>query len=195
MKSFLFAAVLVTSFSGICFAQPLVNSDSASHKTRDIRFSLGGGYLLGGQFYNESFSYNPGFSADISAYYGLNETIFLGGGAGIAALVQREQFIPLYLSFLGFTRAQKSGTYFLLNAGASLGSGDAYEAIERFELNGGPFFKAGIGRRFMINDFAFLMGVAFQHQWARGTFESAFGRSYSEPFNYDYLAFELRFFY
>jgi hypothetical protein len=195
MKSFFFAVMFVTSFSGICFAQSTEQSDSVANKSRNVRFSVGGGYLLGGQIYNESFSYNPGFSADVSAYYGLNETIFVGGGAGIAALVQKEQFVPLYLSFLGFTRAEKSGTYFLLNAGASVGSGDAYEALERFELNGGPFFKAGIGRRFVINNFAFLMGVAFQHQWARGTFESAFGSSYSEPFNYDYLAFELRLFY
>ena len=158
-----------------------------------VRVAVSGGYLLGGQFFNESFSYNPGFSLELAAYKKLSETVHLGGGFGANALIQGETFLPLFVSFLGFTRPQKASTYFLMNAGYSISGGSGFDVLEEYELRGGPIFQVGMGRRFQLGKHDLLFGLSFRHQWARGRFESTFGQRFEEPLNYDFLVFELRF--
>jgi len=160
-----------------------------------LRFSLGGGYQVGGQFFSESFTYNPAFCAEIVAYRPLSETVNLGLGAGASFLLLDERFIPLFVSFLGFTKPQQTCTYILINAGYSSGWRRDYSELSEYEFKGGMMFKSGIGKRFMIGTRSVLVGVALQHQWAHGTFENNFGLAYEENLNYDWLAFELRFIY
>ncbi|TVR40577.1 MAG: hypothetical protein EA392_03575 [Cryomorphaceae bacterium] len=195
MKSYIKVLLGQLLLSLICL--PLLSqSDAAdtSHTANpEVRVAISGGYLLGGQFFNESFSYNPGFSLEVAAYKKLSETVNLGGGVGVNALMQGETFIPLFVSFMGFTRPQKAATYFLMNAGYSISGGSGFDVLEEYDLRGGPMFQVGLGRRFLLGKHDLLFGLSFRHQWARGRFESAFGQRFEEPLNYDFLVFELRF--
>lgn len=160
-----------------------------------LRFSIGGGYMLGGQFFSESFTYNPAFGGELAVYRPLSSTINVGLGAGVDLLLLEEHFVPVFASFMGFTKPERSCTYFLINAGYAWGWRRDYADLGDYDFEGGMFFKSGLGKRFMLGSRSFLVGVALHHQWARGVFDNGFGTEYKEALNYDWLAFELRFFY
>ncbi len=160
-----------------------------------LRVMAGGGYLIGGQFFSESFTYNPAFSGDIGIYLPLNSTVNIGVGTGATLLMQQERFIPFYLSFLGFIKPDQSTTYMLLNMGSSAAWRSRSAEFSDYSFNGGMMFKAGVGRRFLIGERSVLLGMSLHHQWATGTYANGLGLEYAENLNYDWLAIELRFFY
>lgn len=160
-----------------------------------LRIMAGGGYLVGGQFFSESFTYNPAFSGEINLYYPVSNTVNIGVGASATILMREERFIPVYFSFLGFTKPNQNSNYILLNAGYSAAWSSQYNELDEYEFGGGMWFKTGFGRRFLIGNHSLLVGLALQHQWANATFTNAFGKEFKENLNYDWLAFELRFYY
>jgi len=161
-----------------------------------LRVMAGGGYLIGGQFFSESFTYNPAFSGDISVLLPLSSTVNIGVGTGATLLMEQERFIPFYLSFLGFLKPDQSTTYMLLNIGSSAAWRTRSAEFSDYNFNGGMMFKAGVGRRFLIAERAsLLLGMTLQHQWATGSYANGLGLEYEENLNYDWLAIELRFFY
>lgn len=160
-----------------------------------LRWAVSGGYLMGGQFFSESFTYNSGFTAEMALYRPLNSTVNIGVGVGGSFLMRTEQFFPLFISFIGFTKPYQSSNYLLLNAGYAPGSARNYAQLPEYQLSGGPMFKAGFGRRFLLGDHSLMMGLALNHQWARGKYNNSTGGQFIERLNYDWLAVELRFFY
>lgn len=188
---------------GWCLASALTlfwsPSSTASQSKNDtlptLRVAAHGGYLLGGQVFSESFSYNPAFSVGVTLYKPLNETVNLGIGVSGNFTLLGERLIPIYASFLGFSKPGAAGTYFLVNAGYAPAWRVANAGLDHYEIQGGAMFKTGIGRRFLVGSHSIMVGVALQHQWANAEFDSGFGLAYKEKINFDWLALELRFFY
>lgn len=173
-----------------------VSAQEEQPKLPALRVMAGGGYLIGGQFFSESFTYNPAFSGDISVLLPLSSTVNIGVGTGATLLMEQERFIPFYLSFLGFLKPDQSTTYMLLNIGSSAAWRTRSAEFSDYNFNGGMMFKAGVGRRFLIAERAsLLLGMTLQHQWATGSYANGLGLEYEENLNYDWLAIELRFFY
>lgn len=180
-------------FSG--FSLHAQNTIIEEHAEPTLRWTVAGGYLIGGQLFSESFTYNAAFSGELGLYYPLNSTVNVGVGVGGTFLMRSEQFFPLFASFIGFTKPNRSSNYLLLNAGYAPGSARDYAQLPGYGLSGGPLFKAGFGRRFLVGEHSLMMGVALNHQWAKGQFTNSTGGEFSERLNYDWLAVELRFFY
>lgn len=173
-----------------------VSAQEEQPKLPALRVMAGGGYLIGGQFFSESFTYNPAFSGDVSLFLPLSSTVNIGVGTGATLLMEQERFIPFYLSFLGFLKPDQSTTYMLLNIGSSAAWRTRSAEFSDYNFNGGMMFKAGVGRRFLIAERAsLLLGMTLQHQWATGSYANGLGLEYEENLNYDWLAIELRFFY
>lgn len=168
--------------------------DTLSQKPA-LRIMAGGGYLVGGQFFSESFTYNPAFTGELDLYYPVSNTVNIGIGVSAIILMREERFIPVYFSFLGFTKPDQSSNYILLNAGYSAAWSSQYNALDEYEYGGGLCFKTGFGRRFLVGSHSLLVGVSLQHQWANATFSDSFGKEFKENLNYDWLALELRFYY
>lgn len=160
-----------------------------------LRISVGGGYLVGGQFFSESFTYNPAFGGEVSLYHPISPVVHVGLGIGADLLMRQERFIPVFVSFLGFMKPDQPGNYLLVNIGASTAWRSNTAEFSDYEFSGGMMFKTGFGRRFLIGSRSVLVGVALHHQWAKGTFANGFGLEYNENLNFDWLAFEVRFFY
>ena len=186
-----YLVLLYCFFSGI----PLVAQVEDRVDSPSFRIAASGAYLLGGQIYDESFSYNPAFSGELALYYTLSPSVHVGAGTAYVGTIQGERFLPFFLSFIGFTKPETSGTYFLLNAGHSFAWGRDFSVNAQYDLKGSWNFKAGFGKRFNLGDKSLLFGLALQHQWARGVFNRDFGGQFEEPLNFDWLAVELRFFY
>ncbi len=175
--------------------QPIFGQREEVSEKPKLRVAASGSYLLGGQIYDESFSYNPGFSGELALYYSVSPAVHIGAGTAYLGTMQGERFLPLFASFIGFTKPESSGTYFLVNAGHSFAWGRDFEVNAQYDLKGSWNFKAGFGKRFNLGENSLLLGLALHHQWARGAFNSDFGGQFEEPLNYDWLAIELRFFY
>lgn len=188
---------------GWCFAGLLVLCWSASNAANQsendtlpvLRVAAHGGYLLGGQVFSESFTYNPAFNVGVTLYKPLNETVNLGVGIAGNFTLHGERLMPIYASFLGFSKPKSAGTYFLVNAGYAPAWRVSNSVLDQYEIEGGAMFKTGIGRRFLVGSLSIMVGVALQHQWASAEFNNDFGLEYKEKINFDWLALELRFFY
>lgn len=175
--------------------QPVFGQEMKGSEKPKFRIAASGAYLIGGQVYDESFSYNPGFSGELALYYSVSPSVHIGAGTAFSGTMQGERFLPLFASFIGFTKPEASGTYFLVNAGHSFAWGRDFSVNAQYDLKGSWNFKAGFGKRFNLGEKSLMLGLALQHQWARGVFNSDFGGRFEEPLNYDWLAIELRFFY
>lgn len=160
-----------------------------------LRVAAHGGYLLGGQVFSESFTYNPAFSVGVTAYKLLNPTVNIGIGVSGNFSLLGERLLPIYASFLGFSKPGAAGTYFLVNAGYAPAWRVSNSPLNQYAIEGGAMFKTGIGRRFLVGSHSIMVGVALQHQWAKAVFNNDFGLNYQEKINFDWLALELRFFY
>jgi len=183
---------LLIAFPPALFSQ---DAEPESVSTPSLRLSVGGGYLIGGQFFSESFTYNSGFFAELAVYKPLSSTVNVGVGVGGSFLMRSEQFFPIFISFLGFTKPNQSSNYLLANAGYAPGSSRDYAELAEYRFYGGPMFKAGFGRRFLIGERSLMMGIALNHQWAGGEYRNSTGDRFTERLNFDWLAIELRFFY
>lgn len=184
---------IFTVFTLYTSAQEIQQSEAQA--TPLLRISVGGGYLVGGQFFSEAFTYNPAFSGELALYHPLSSTVNVGLGTGASMLMRQERFIPVFLSFVGFMKPDQASNYLLINVGTSAAWRSTSAEFSDYKFKGGMMFKAGFGRRFLVGNHSILAGVALHHQWAKGTFANGFGLEYNENLNFDWLAFELRFFY
>lgn len=174
--------------SASAFAQ-----DSDSTYKKPIQILVGVGYLAGGQIYNDTFLYNPGFKIDASAYYNVSNSIIVGAGTGYISLSKKERFIPVYASFKGFVKPKKSGTFFLAKAGYSVGWDSDVEAIQGYEFHGGFMVNAGLGHRFLMKKSAVNLALVYNHQEAGAKFMNSDGRLFKERLDFDWLAIEFQF--
>lgn len=166
-------------------------ADSTSKKP--IKIVVGAGYLAGGQIYNDTFLYNPGFKFDASAYFNISEAILLGAGTGFVSLTKKERFIPIYASFKGFIKPSKSGTFLLAKAGYSLGWDNDIALIPGYEFQGGFMVNAGLGHRFLMNKTALMLALVYVHQEAGAKFVTPEGKLFKERLDFDWLGIELQF--
>lgn len=173
--------------SFIAFAQ---QSDSTK---KPIQILVGAAYLAGGQIYNDTFLYNPGYKFDVSAYYNLSDAVILGAGTGFISLSKKERFIPVYASFKGFIKPKKSGTCLMAKAGYSVGWDVDVNAIQGYEFRGGFMANAGLGHRFLMKKSALMLALVYGHQEAGAKFVNADGNLFKERLDFDWLGIELQF--
>jgi hypothetical protein len=166
-------------------------SDSTAKKP--IQIVVGAGYLAGGQIYNDTFLYNPGFKFDASAYYSLSDAVILGVGTGFVSLSKNERFIPMYATFKGFVKPKQSGTFLLAKAGYSMGWDSEVDIIQGYEFHGGFMSNAGLGHRFILKKTALLLALVYGHQEAGAKFVNTDGKVYKERLDFDWISIELQF--
>jgi hypothetical protein len=170
-----------------------VAQTAAPAEQHPLKTTIGLGYMAGGQVYNDSFLYNPGFKFDAATHYTVSPAVLLGVGSGLMSFTQQERFIPLYASFVGFTKPGTSGTYFLAKAGYSYGWDTDYAAFPDYEFNGGALINVGLGHRFLIHKNSLLFSLVYGHQFAGASYQTPEGKEFSERLNFDWLALEFMF--
>jgi hypothetical protein len=192
VKNCLFQAIVVlvcVAFSFISSAQ--INPDSTLSKK--MFSTIGVGYMVGGQVYNDTFLYNPGMKVDIAAFYTFSPTVLMGLGTGIIAFSQNERFIPIYTTFIGFTKPNSSGTFFTSKLGYSIGWDLDYTALSDYEFSGGVLINAGLGHRFMLKNSSLLFSLSYGHQFAGAEYYTPDGEEFEEQLNFDWLSIDLTF--
>jgi hypothetical protein len=144
-------------------------------------------YGFGGQIYNDNFIYNPGYSIHIINSIPLHKDFELGLGVGYTVF-ENENFIPIYLEALGFKKKKKNAPFVNFQLGYSIGWDTQTNTLENYEMNGGIYFSAGLGRRIELsNHYSVLFQWSLCHQFASINY-TIFGEGkYKETVNYDML--------
>lgn len=145
------------------------------------------GSVFGGQEKNEFGLSNPGFSFNHVYSLKPNDRVGFGFGIGILAL-QKINFVPLYLSFIGFLSEHKP--YFIdFQGGYSVG----WRTTEdEGDYSGGPYLTTGLGRKFRFNSgFSLYLLADYKHQFAHVKYNGQYNPSYRKTLNYNFLVITL----
>lgn len=168
---------------------PLLLEAQDSTKTRSLSTyqHLDLSYILGAQLYNDNFLYNPGLSTQVSFGVKVTKDVGLGIGAGYTSLT-KERFIPIYFEAYGQKKKKKNAPFIKFQAGYSIGWNSSTSANSNYDMKGGAYFNAGLGRKIELSkDYALLFNWSYSHQFARMEYEVFEGKVYSEPVNYDMI--------
>ena len=161
--------------------------DSTKTKSVDTYQRLDVSYIIGAQLYNDNFLYNPGIATQVSYGIKVSKAVGIGLGVGYTGLT-KERFIPIYAEAFGQKKNKKNAPFVKFQAGYSLGWNSSTSANSNYEMKGGPYFNAGLGRKIEFNDnYALLFSWSYSHQFARMEYDVFGGKEYSEPVNYDML--------
>jgi len=153
--------------------------------------SVNASYVFGGQFYNDNFLYNPGYSVRFSSGKKIHNDVSLGLGSGLMVLTN-ENFIPLYIEIIGNKKSKDNTPFICFQGGYSIGWNSNTKANENYDFKGGAFINSGIGRKIKINDaYALLFHWSYCHQFAKIDYSVFGGQSISETVNYDMIKLSL----
>lgn len=147
--------------------------------------TLNASYIIGAQLYNDNFLYNPGLSLQMSFGRSVNDDIGIGLGSGYMQM-KNERFIPVFLEIMG-KKKQKANTPFIrFQGGYSIGWSEATTSMVNYDMKGGFYINAGVGRNIRIYDkYSILFQWSFCHQFAQMQYQIFGDRTYSETLNYD----------
>lgn len=144
-------------------------------------------YILGAQLYNDNFLYNPGYSVDFTVGKNLENDLGIGLGFGFTDLKDK-LFIPLYLEVLGKKKNKSNTPIIKFQGGYSLGWDQNTSNMVNYDLKGGFYFNAGIGREIEVQGkYSILFLFSFCHQFAKLEYQVFGEKEYSETLNYDML--------
>ena len=161
--------------------------DSTKTKSLSTYQRIDFSYIIGAQLYNDNFLYNPGISTQVSSGIKVSKDVGLGIGIGYTSLT-KERFIPLYFEAYGQKKNKKNAPFVKFQAGYSIGWNSSTNANSNYEMKGGPYFNAGLGRKIEFNDnYALMLSWSYSHQFARMEYDVFETKVYSEPVNYDML--------
>lgn len=148
-------------------------------------------YIFGGQVYNNSLIYNPGFS--FQGAYGrmINESVGVGIGTGYMHF-EHENFVPLFLEVMGYKKNKSITPLIKMQVGYSFAWYSGNMEIQGYHFHGGVYFDAGVGRKISINtNCSVLFQLSYRHQFAHMRYEIFGGQDYKEAMNYDMLVITL----
>ena len=144
-------------------------------------------YVVGGQFFNDHFLYNPGFSGQFTQSYRVAEFFEAGVGAGYLGLMD-ESFVPFYLEAYGYRKKQRNSPVIRFQAGYSAAWFHEDHFPADYQLGGGFYLSAGLGRKIQVGTrYSVLFHWSYCHQSGSISYQIFGGEDYSAPVSYDML--------
>lgn len=168
-------------------ANSVHGQDKHSNFTTPLYKRFTASYIFGAQVYNNTFVYDPGFSAMASLGKSINEDLKLGIGCGIINLTN-EDFVPVFSELIAYKKDKKNTPFIIFQTGYSFVTNSQTDNLINYNLIGGIYINAGIGRKIAINDGSSLMlNWTFCHQFASMQYKLFENHNYKEPIHYNML--------
>jgi hypothetical protein len=181
-RKLLLICCIIIVYASFTFAQ-----ERQTLKELPLYQSINIAYVVGGQVYNDNFLYNPGYCISYSIGKKIHDDISVGAGLGYMPLTN-ERFIPLYIEILGNKKKKSNAPFIKFQGGYSVAWYTGRSETSIYELNGGLYFNAGLGRKIKINEkYTLLFQWSYCHQFAEMGYEIYGGQEYEEMLNYDML--------
>ncbi len=183
-------------FYSILFFIPIIFSNQALAQEKsklelDKCARLEGGFILGGQVFNDNLIYNPGASFQYSYCLKSGEKAGFGLGAGVL-FFEEEAFIPFYADFVGLINKNQNTKFLTFQAGYAFGWSSRYKSFQDYSFKGGIYFSAGLGRKFRFSEkFSPYISIAYKHQFASLTYKASANEEYNEDLNFDMIVLSI----
>lgn len=153
----------------------------------DFYKKVSASYIFGGQLYNNSFIYDPGYSLNVSIGTKLNRDIKLGVGSGLINL-STEHFTPVFAELIAYKGKKDNTPFISFQAGYAWVTDSQTDDFTNYKLQGGVYFNAGMGRKIDVNEHsAILISWSYCHQFASMEYKLYDRTDYHEPINYNML--------
>lgn len=151
-------------------------------------------YVAGGQLFNNTLLFTPGFAGRISVGKKIHQDIDVGIGSGYLSL-KKEEFFPLYVEIVSYKNKKKNTPFIKFQVGhAFAGLNEESTAYKEFDLYGGIFFSATLGRRVRLNDkYTMLFQTSYCHQTARLKYKIQDASAFTDNLNYEMFLLSLGF--
>ena len=180
-KRIISSVFLLITFQMFILSQNQEESTRESQMTSKVYIS----YLLGGQFYNDHFLYNPGFSALFTQSYKLTNSLEAGIGSGYTSLLN-ESFIPFYVEAFGYKKNKQNSPVIRFQLGYAAAWYRNKDYPTDYVLNGGLYFNAGMGRKIQLrNRYSVLFHWSYCHQSGSISYQVFGNNDYSSSASYD----------
>jgi len=164
-------------------SQDLSRIDLKQNSTSRIFVS----YLFGGQIYNDHFLYNPGLSAQYTQSYKVSKSFEAGLGVGYISMIN-ESFIPIYLEAFGYKNKSYNSPFIKFQMGYSPAWYKNKEFPSDYQLSGGLYFSAGLGRKIRLrNRYSVLFYWSYCHQSGSINYLIFGNNDYYSSVSYDYF--------
>jgi len=167
----------------IAFSQETTDSEKKLPLSSKLYMS----YVFGAQLYNDNALYNPGLSVLFTESYRVSSNIDIGIGSGYTSLTG-ERFIPIFIEAFGNKNSISNSPIIKFQFGYSAAWYKQYDYPSDYNLNGGVYFSAGMGRRFWLrNRYSILFHWSYCHQSANVEYQVFGGHNYSNMVYYDMI--------
>jgi len=142
-------------------------------------------YVAGGQFYNNTLLFSPGYGAKISAGKKIHKDIDVGMGAGFIAL-NKEHFYPAFIEIQSYKSKKDNTPYVKFQVGYAVAQYTDNTLANDYDLQGGVSFCATLGRRVRLNDtFTVLFDISYGHQTAKLNYRAHNEIAYEDKLDYE----------
>ena len=124
------------------------SDDDDKKKDKDpieLKYGLETGYSFGLHLRKESTLFETNFQVHTAIDYKAASRIYYGIGAGYEKY-DTESFLPLYITFKGFTDKKYEGPYLSFIMGYSLAWDSEFNSYDNYHFRGGLLYGTGIGR-------------------------------------------------
>jgi len=175
--------LIILSYQMSAYSQDKVDLEEKVPLSSKIYFS----YIIGAQLYNDNALYNPGVSALFTQSYRLSGNVDLGIGSGYTSLLN-ERFVPFYFELFGYKKKNKNSPIIRFQIGYSAAWYATDYGQTDYDLDGGFYFTAGMGRRMRINNrYAVLFHWSYCHQSGKINYQIFGNQPYTDAVNYDMI--------
>jgi len=186
-------AVVLVAFVFILpvYAQDEDDNEKKEKDPIDLKFGLEAGYSFGFQMKEESMLFEAGPQVQMIIDYKAASRIFYGFGIGYETY-DTESFVPLFLSFKGFSKKKYEGGYLAFRMGYAIGWDNEFNKYDNYTYWGGLLFSTGIGRSFEVKDkYHVLINANYKHQFVRIDYETYESTTYTENINYNFITLRI----
>ena len=191
----IFKWIIIGALISPVFILPVyAQEDEEKDKEKDpieLKYGLEAGYSLGFQMKEESMLFEAGPQMQMLVEYKAAARIFYALGAGYETY-DTQSFLPLFLSFKGFSEKKYEGGYLAFRMGYALAWDNEFNAYDNYLYRGGLLFSTGIGRSFEVKDkYHILINANFKHQFVRIDYETYESNVYTETINYNFISLRI----
>lgn len=148
-------------------------------------------YVAGGQFYNNTLLFSPGFGAKASLGKKVHDDIDVGIGSGFIAL-NKERFFPAFAEIVSYKNNKSNVPYLKFQVGYGFAQYSDNSLYEDYRLDGGICFNATLGRRIRVSDgFLVLFDFSYGHQTATLSYTALGEKPYKDKLDYEMFMLSL----
>jgi len=191
-KGIIFLTLLILVFSPSLCAQEDEETDEKKEKDPiELKLGVETGYSFGFQMKEESMLFEAGPQVQMIVDFKAAARIFYGIGAGYETY-DTESFVPLFLSFKGFSKKKYEGGYLSFKMGYAIAWDNEFNTYDNYFYRGGLLFSTGLGRSFEVKDkYHVLINANFKHQFVRIDYETYESSVYTENINYNFISLRI----